>query len=39
VLRASADSAAAKAFVALLLSPDGRRVLARHGLTPAETTP
>ncbi|HEU4525046.1 MAG TPA: molybdate ABC transporter substrate-binding protein [Gemmatimonadales bacterium] len=39
VLRASADSAAAKAFVALLLSPEGRRVLARHGLTPAETTP
>ena len=39
VLRTSADSAAAAAFVALLLGPEGRRVLARHGLTPAETTP
>ena len=39
VLSGAADSSAAKAFVALLLSPDGRRVLARHGLTPAEATP
>ena len=39
VLRTSAHSAAAQAFVALLLSPDGRRVLWRHGLTPAATTP
>jgi molybdate transport system substrate-binding protein len=38
-LRASADSAAANAFVALLLGPEGRRILARHGLTPAESTP
>lgn len=39
VLRTSAHPAAAQAFVALLLSPDGRRVLSRHGLTPAATTP
>jgi molybdate transport system substrate-binding protein len=39
VLKASADSAAANAFVTLLLSPDSRRIMARHGLTPAETTP
>jgi molybdate transport system substrate-binding protein len=39
VLRASTASAAANAFVALLLGPEGRRILARHGLTPAETTP
>jgi molybdate transport system substrate-binding protein len=39
VLRASGQSAAAQAFVALLLGPEGRRVLARHGLTPAATTP
>jgi molybdate transport system substrate-binding protein len=39
LLRASTDSAAANAFVALLLGPEGRRILARHGLTPAETTP
>jgi molybdate transport system substrate-binding protein len=39
VLRASTDPAAASAFVALLLGPEGRPVLARHGLTPAETTP
>jgi molybdate transport system substrate-binding protein len=39
VLRASGQSAAARAFVALLLGPEGRRVLAMHGLTPAATTP
>ena len=39
VLSTSAHPAAAQAFVALLLSPDGRRVLSRHGLTPAATTP
>ena len=30
---------AARAFLALLLGPEGRRVLAKHGLTPAETMP
>jgi molybdate transport system substrate-binding protein len=39
VLTGSADSLAARAFLALLLGPEGRRVLARHGLTPAETMP
>jgi molybdate transport system substrate-binding protein len=39
VLSGTADSAAARAFLALLLSPEGRQVLARHGLTPAETMP
>lgn len=39
VLSGAADSAAAKAFVTLLLGPEGRRVLVRHGLTPAEATP
>jgi molybdate transport system substrate-binding protein len=39
VLAGSADSLAARAFLALLLGPEGRRVLARHGLTPAETMP
>jgi len=39
VLTGTADSAAARAFLALLLGPEGRRVLARHGLTPAETMP
>jgi molybdate transport system substrate-binding protein len=38
-LRASGHSAAAQAFVALLLGPEGRRILARHGLIPAATTP
>jgi molybdate transport system substrate-binding protein len=39
VLTGSADSLAARAFLALLLGPEGRRVLAKHGLTPAETMP
>jgi molybdate transport system substrate-binding protein len=39
VLKSSGDLAAAKAFVALLLGPEGRRVLTKHGLTPAEATP
>jgi molybdate transport system substrate-binding protein len=39
VLSGTADSVAARAFLALLLGPEGRRVLARHGLTPAETMP
>jgi molybdate transport system substrate-binding protein len=39
VLSGTADSVAARAFLALLLGPEGRRVLARHGLTPAETLP
>jgi molybdate transport system substrate-binding protein len=39
VLKASGDPAAAKAFLALLLGPEGRRVLVKHGLTPAEATP
>ena len=39
VLTGSADSVAARAFLALLLGPEGRRVLAKHGLTPAETMP
>jgi molybdate transport system substrate-binding protein len=39
VLSGTADSAAARAFLALLLGPEGRRVLAEHGLTPAETMP
>jgi molybdate transport system substrate-binding protein len=39
VLTGTADSAAARAFLALLVGPEGRRVLAKHGLTPAETIP
>jgi molybdate transport system substrate-binding protein len=39
VLSGTADSVAARAFLALILGPEGRRVLARHGLTPAETMP
>lgn len=39
VLGAAADPAAAKAFVALLLGPEGRQVLARHGLTPVGAAP
>jgi molybdate transport system substrate-binding protein len=39
VLRASGHSTAAEAFVALLLGPEGRRILAKHGLTPAAATP
>jgi molybdate transport system substrate-binding protein len=39
ILAGSDDSAAARAFVELLLGPEGRRVLARHGLVPAESTP
>jgi molybdate transport system substrate-binding protein len=39
VLAGSSDPAGARAFVTLLLGPDGREVLARHGLVPAGTTP
>jgi molybdate transport system substrate-binding protein len=39
VLAGSRDPAGARAFVALLLGPHGREVLARHGLVPAGTTP
>jgi molybdate transport system substrate-binding protein len=39
VLKGSREPAAAEAFLALLLGPEGRRALARHGLTPAEATP
>jgi molybdate transport system substrate-binding protein len=40
VLAGTRDSLAARAFVALLLGPEGRRILARHGLLlPAQTTP
>jgi ABC-type molybdate transport system substrate-binding protein len=35
----SADTGAARRFVELVLGPEGRRVLARHGLMPAGTTP
>ncbi len=39
VLKGARDRPAAAAFLALLLGPEGRRVLAGHGLTPAEGTP
>ena len=39
VLGSARDSAAARAFVRLLLGAEGRAVLARHGLVPADTTP
>jgi molybdate transport system substrate-binding protein len=39
LLTGSPDSAAARAFVDLLLGPEGRRALARHGLIPAAPTP
>jgi molybdate transport system substrate-binding protein len=39
VLDGPGDRDAAKAFVALLLGPGGRRILARHGLAPVEATP
>ena len=35
--RAARDPAAAQAFVALVLSPEGQRILGRHGLMPAAT--
>jgi len=39
VLAGSRDSEAARAFVELVLSPEGGKVLARHGLMPVATTP
>ena len=39
VLAGASDPAGARAFVALILGHRGRKVLARHGLIPAGTTP
>jgi molybdate transport system substrate-binding protein len=39
VMAGSADKGAARRFVELVLGPEGRRVLARHGLMPAGATP
>ena len=39
VLAGAADPGAARAFVELLLGPEGRKVLSRHGLMPARATP
>jgi molybdate transport system substrate-binding protein len=39
VMDGSADTGAARRFVELVLGPEGRRVLARHGLMPAGATP
>jgi molybdate transport system substrate-binding protein len=39
VLRAAPDPAAAQAFVALVVSEEGQRVLGRHGLLPGAQTP
>jgi molybdate transport system substrate-binding protein len=39
VIAGSSNGTAAGAFVDLVLSPEGRKVLAAHGLMPAATTP
>jgi molybdate transport system substrate-binding protein len=39
VLAGSGDADGARAFVALVLSPEGQKVLAKHGLMPVSTTP